>query len=163
VSHSPIVSPEAWLAARTALLTEQEAFTRQGDAIDAQRRRLPMVKVTKDYVFTSTFNHDFHVTIDAAVAPTTYDHREIAADTSFEVSGYSVFLRIEDEVFRSYSTYERGTEKLADAVCLVGLTPYGRQKEWEDSPPGWPRRAALGQLHRQSRGVHAPVRRRSAA
>jgi len=111
MSHPPIVSPEAWLAARTALLTEEQAFTRKDDAIDAQRRRLPMVKVTKGYVFTSTFNHDFHVTIDAAVAPATYDHREIAADTSFEVSGYSVFLRIEDEVSRSYSTYERGDRK----------------------------------------------------
>lgn len=53
MNHPPIVAPEAWLAARTALLTEEKALTRQGDAVNAQRRRLPMVKVTKDYAFTS--------------------------------------------------------------------------------------------------------------
>ena len=55
----------------------------------------------------SDFNYDFHVTIDATVAPATYNYREVAADTSFEVSGYCVFLRIEGEVFHTYSTYAR--------------------------------------------------------
>lgn len=92
----------------------------------------------------SNFNYGFHITIYTAVAPATYNYRELAADTSFGVSGYSVFLHIEDEVFHTYSTYARGTEKLSDAVCLVDLTPYGRQEEWEDSPPDWPRRATHG-------------------
>jgi predicted dithiol-disulfide oxidoreductase (DUF899 family) len=46
-----IVSPEEWLEARKALLAEEKAFTRATDALNAKRRSLPWVKVTKDYVF----------------------------------------------------------------------------------------------------------------
>lgn len=47
----PVVSREAWLAARKALLAREKEATRQRDAISAARRRLPMVKVDKPYVF----------------------------------------------------------------------------------------------------------------
>jgi len=47
----PIVSAEAWLAARKALLAREKAMTRERDAINAERRRLPMVKVDKKYRF----------------------------------------------------------------------------------------------------------------
>src|SRR5262245_21241078 len=40
-----IVSHDEWLAARKALLVKEKAHTREGDAISADRRRLPMVKV----------------------------------------------------------------------------------------------------------------------
>lgn len=47
----PIVSREDWLAARDALLAKEKAHTRAGDAIAAERRRLPMVRIEADYVF----------------------------------------------------------------------------------------------------------------
>src|SRR5581483_10080830 len=46
-----IVSRDEWLAARKQLLDEEKALSRQRDAVNAQRRRLPMVKVDKPYVF----------------------------------------------------------------------------------------------------------------
>jgi len=46
-----VVSPEEWLAARAALLTREKEFTRANDALNADRRRLPMVEVGKDYTF----------------------------------------------------------------------------------------------------------------
>ena len=46
-----VVSREEWLAARKELLVREKAFTRQRDALNAERRRLPMVKVDKEYVF----------------------------------------------------------------------------------------------------------------
>jgi predicted dithiol-disulfide oxidoreductase (DUF899 family) len=46
-----VVSREAWLAARTELLAREKEFTRLRDALSADRRRLPMVEITKDYVF----------------------------------------------------------------------------------------------------------------
>ena len=46
-----IVSREEWTAARTALLAEEKRLTRARDRLNAQRRRLPMVEVTEDYVF----------------------------------------------------------------------------------------------------------------
>lgn len=47
----PIVSRAEWLAARKQLLTEEKALTRARDALAAKRRRLPMVKIEKDYRF----------------------------------------------------------------------------------------------------------------
>jgi len=47
----PVVSRDEWLAARTELLAKEKAFTRARDALNADRRRLPMVAVDKDYPF----------------------------------------------------------------------------------------------------------------
>jgi predicted dithiol-disulfide oxidoreductase (DUF899 family) len=46
-----VVSREEWLAARTALLAKEKELTRARDALNAERRRLPMVEITKPYVF----------------------------------------------------------------------------------------------------------------
>lgn len=46
-----IVSRAAWLKARKALLAKEKRLTRQRDALTAARRRLPWVKIEKDYVF----------------------------------------------------------------------------------------------------------------
>jgi predicted dithiol-disulfide oxidoreductase (DUF899 family) len=47
----PIVSRDAWLAARKELLSKEKEFTRQRDRLSALRRELPWVKVEKAYVF----------------------------------------------------------------------------------------------------------------
>jgi Bacterial protein of unknown function (DUF899) len=46
-----IVSREEWLKARLELLAEEKALTRRRDVLNARRRRLPMVRVEKKYVF----------------------------------------------------------------------------------------------------------------
>jgi predicted dithiol-disulfide oxidoreductase (DUF899 family) len=51
MSLPKIVSREEWLEARKALLAREKEMTRARDALNAERRRLPMVKVEKDYVF----------------------------------------------------------------------------------------------------------------
>lgn len=47
----PIVARVDWEAASRRLLEQEKALTRMKDAVSAQRRRLPMVEVTTDYVF----------------------------------------------------------------------------------------------------------------
>jgi predicted dithiol-disulfide oxidoreductase (DUF899 family) len=47
----PVVSEEEWQAAREALLVKEKEATRARDALAAERRRLPMVRIEKDYVF----------------------------------------------------------------------------------------------------------------
>ena len=47
----PVVSKREWLAARTALLAKEKAFTRERDQLSAARRALPWVRIDKDYVF----------------------------------------------------------------------------------------------------------------
>ena len=49
-----------------------------------------------------------------------------------------------DDVFHTYAAYAHGTECLTDAYSLLDTTPYGRQQDFEDSPPGWPQRPTYG-------------------
>jgi predicted dithiol-disulfide oxidoreductase (DUF899 family) len=48
-----IVTPEQWRAAREALLEKEKAHTRARDAMAAERRRMPMIRVDRDYRFTA--------------------------------------------------------------------------------------------------------------
>ena len=49
--HPPIVSREKWLAARKKLLRREKKVTREYDRVSAARRRLPMVRLEKKYIF----------------------------------------------------------------------------------------------------------------
>jgi predicted dithiol-disulfide oxidoreductase (DUF899 family) len=51
MNHPEIVSRAEWLVARKDLLSREKEFTRQRDALSAARRKLPMVKIDKAYVF----------------------------------------------------------------------------------------------------------------
>jgi predicted dithiol-disulfide oxidoreductase (DUF899 family) len=241
IPHPEVVSRDEWLAARKELLGEEKELTRRKDAIAAKRRRLPMVKLDKQYVFEgpdgnaslrdlfegrrqlivyhfmfdpewdkgcpgctgyvdslgdlstlgerdttfalisraplpkleaykaskgwnipwyssfeSDFNYDFHVTLDEKVAPVEYNYRSKAEWAKLrgaeatermmqgEEHGHSVFFRIEDDLFHTYSAYGRSTEGLSEAYGLLDITPYGRQEDFEDSPPGWPQKPTYG-------------------
>lgn len=51
VEHPKVVSQAEWLAARKELLTKEKQFTRERDALSAERRKLPWVQVDKEYTF----------------------------------------------------------------------------------------------------------------
>src|ERR1700743_463183 len=51
MSLPQVVTRTEWVEARRQLLAEEKKLTRQRDALNAERRRLPMVRVEKDYVF----------------------------------------------------------------------------------------------------------------
>jgi len=51
IEHPKVVSREEWVAARKELLAKEKQLTRQSDALAAERRNLPWVKVDKEYVF----------------------------------------------------------------------------------------------------------------
>jgi predicted dithiol-disulfide oxidoreductase (DUF899 family) len=242
MSYPQIVSREDWLVARKALLIEEKQLTHQRDALNAKRRRLPMVKIETEYYFEgpdgmvpllelfaghrqliiyhfmlepgeappgesgepfdercsgcsfvvdnighlshlhardtslvlvsrapfgkiqpfkrrmgwsipwyssygSEFNYDFHVTNDESIRPIEYNYQDKAAllrkgesyHLSGEQPGVSVFLRNdENEIYHTYSTYGRGLDILDGTYNWLDLTAFGRQEEWEDSPPGWP-------------------------
>jgi predicted dithiol-disulfide oxidoreductase (DUF899 family) len=92
--------------------------------------------------FGSSFNYDFHVTLDESVAPIEYNYRtaaeyaargddEFVKGESLERPGYSMFLRDGDRVFHTYSMYARGAEQLGGSYYFLDLTALGRQEEWE--------------------------------
>ena len=223
-----VVTREEWLAARLELLAKEKELTRARDRLNADRRRLPMVRVEKDYRFKgpdgeeglldlfdgrpqlvmhhfmygpdwdrgcsscssaadqignlrqlharntslvavsrapyatlaayrdrmgwsfpwyssygSDFNYDFHVTLDDRVAPVRMffkDEAELAASgepwtedqRGTEMPGISAFLRVDDEVFHTYSTFGRGIEEFHNGYPWLDLTALGRQEEWEE-------------------------------
>src|SRR5215831_8077240 len=51
MSLPQVVSREEWLSARRQLLAKEEELTRRRDALNSDRRRLPMVRIEKEYVF----------------------------------------------------------------------------------------------------------------
>ena len=236
--HPPIVSRAEWLAERKKLLPHEKELTKHYDRVNAERRRLPMVKIEKDYVFDgpngkrslkdlfearaqlilyhfmfdptwdkgcpgctgwvdalgdlsllekrdttfvvvsraplakldaykaqkrwsnawfssfgSDFNYDFHVTLDPKIAPAESNYRNKAETEAAkghpvkmegEQHGLSVFFSIGDDIFHTYSVYARGCESLTNAYSLLDTTPYGRQQDFEDSPPGWPQKPTYG-------------------
>jgi predicted dithiol-disulfide oxidoreductase (DUF899 family) len=51
MSLPEVVSREQWREARVHLLADEKALTRRRDALNADRRRLPMVRIEKEYMF----------------------------------------------------------------------------------------------------------------
>ncbi|MGH8834870.1 MAG: DUF899 family protein, partial [Actinomycetes bacterium] len=54
------------------------------------------------------------------------------------------FLRDGEDIYRTYSTTARGVDRILFSHNILDLTPYGRQEDWEDSPPGWPQHPTYG-------------------
>ena len=96
--------------------------------------------------FGSDFNYDFHTTLDEAKGSVEWNYRSAKSlveagkipSTKGELPALSCFLRIDDDVFHTYSAYARGLEPLLTTYHLLDLTAYGRQEDWEISPEGWP-------------------------
>jgi len=51
MSLPQVVSRDEWLVARKELLAKEKELTRRRDALNAERRRLAMVEIEKDYFF----------------------------------------------------------------------------------------------------------------
>src|SRR5690348_16313934 len=51
IPHPPVASREYWLVERKKLLKHEKELTEHRDRVNAERRRLPMVKIEKEYVF----------------------------------------------------------------------------------------------------------------
>ena len=95
----------------------------------------------------TTFNYDFHVTLDDSVMQLEYNYRTkaewaelpsgdlVQGDQPFDLHGMSCFLRTGDTVHHTYSTYGRGTDSLGFCGNVIDLTALGRQEPWEQ-PPG---------------------------
>ena len=51
IENRKVVSQSEWLVARKKLLLEEKDFSKLRDELNLQRRKLPWVKVEKEYVF----------------------------------------------------------------------------------------------------------------
>ena len=87
----------------------------------------------------SDFNYDFGVTIDDSKGSSHYNFRPIAdeprlaeSEQPYEMPGTSIFLRVDDRVFHTYSSYARGAEQTGGSYYFLDLTALGRQEDWEE-------------------------------
>jgi predicted dithiol-disulfide oxidoreductase (DUF899 family) len=87
----------------------------------------------------SRFNYDYHVTLDESVVPLSYNYRTkaewdelptgglVQGAQPFDLHGMSCFLRVDDDVHHTYSTYGRGTDSMGFTINVIDLTALGRQ------------------------------------
>ena len=61
------------------------------------------------------------------------------------------YLRQGSRVFETYWTTIRGVEVMDNNYHLLDLTVYGRQENWEESPPGWPQSDNMDTLRTNGR------------
>ena len=89
----------------------------------------------------SDFNYDYHVTIDDArnkeynyESVTELRRRKEIPQAPSDMPGFSVFSRKGDDVFHTYSTYQRGVDTFLNTYNLLDMTPLGRNEsrgmEW---------------------------------
>jgi predicted dithiol-disulfide oxidoreductase (DUF899 family) len=85
----------------------------------------------------SSFNYDFHVTIDPAVTPVEYNYKDQARleaenvawrNWSGEQPGMSAFARDGHDVFHTYSAYARGLDPLWTMWQWLDRAPLGRNE-----------------------------------
>ena len=92
----------------------------------------------------SDFNYDYHVTLDESVLPFEYNYRTKAAwdvhpdnghtqtQQPFDLHGLSCFLRVDEAIHHTYSTYGRGPDAMTFTPTALDLTALGRQEPWEE-------------------------------
>ena len=51
IENRKVVSQKEWLVARKKLLAKEKKFSKPRDELNLQRRKLPWVKIEKEYVF----------------------------------------------------------------------------------------------------------------
>jgi len=88
--------------------------------------------------FGTDFNYEFHVTTDER--HTEYNYAHVSAQPEGypqegEREGLSVFLRDGDQLFHTYSTYQRGLDPLLNTYNFLDLTPLGRHENGR--PMAW--------------------------
>jgi predicted dithiol-disulfide oxidoreductase (DUF899 family) len=92
--------------------------------------------------YGSDFNYDFHVSFDEDKAPLEYNYKDKATlqrqapyiRSGTDGPGVSVFLCEGDQVFHTYSAYERGLDSLLGTYRWLELTPLGRQRHVIEFP-----------------------------
>ena len=95
-----------------------------------------MVRIDKDCAFegfdgAAGLLDLFHVTLDDSVVPFEYNYRtkaewdavqanaHVHGEQPFDLHGMSSFLRVEDDVHHTYSTYGRGTGERAGHISRI--------------------------------------------
>ncbi|WP_320772773.1 DUF899 domain-containing protein [Streptomyces sp. CRN 30] len=118
MSLPEIVSRQEWRAARETLLVREKAATRARDALNAERRGLPMVEITKEYVFEGGDGKATLLDLFEGRRQLVVDHFMFAPDWDAGCRSCSAFL---DQVGHLAHLRARDT-----SFAVVSRAPYPR-------------------------------------
>src|SRR3989449_8021896 len=128
----PVVSATEWQAARDALLAKEKEATRARDALAAERRRMPMVRIDKDYVFegpdgTASLPDLFDGRPQLIVYHFMFDP-EVEGWPSAGCPGCSMFV---DQIGHLAHLHARDTSfALVSRAPLANIEPYRKRMGW---------------------------------
>jgi predicted dithiol-disulfide oxidoreductase (DUF899 family) len=123
-----IVSPAEWQADRDRLLVKEKAATRALDALAAERRKLPMVRIEKNYVFEGPDGNITLVDLFEGRHQLIVYHFMFAPGTDHVCEGCSLFT---DNVGELVHMHERDTSfVLVSRAPMAELAPFKERMGW---------------------------------
>ncbi|MDI9834158.1 DUF899 domain-containing protein [Streptomyces sp. KAU_LT] len=128
MSLPEIVSREKWRAAREELLVKEKAVTRARDALNAERRALPMVEITEEYVFEGGDGKATLLDLFEGRHQLVVYHFMFAPEWDAGCRGCSAFL---DEIGQLAHLHARGTTFAAvSRAPLTRILPFKARMGW---------------------------------
>jgi predicted dithiol-disulfide oxidoreductase (DUF899 family) len=128
VNLPPIVSAEEWRVARDELLVKEKEATKALAALAAERRRLPMVKIDKDYVFEGPDGEARLVDLFEGRRQLLLYHFMFGPNQDVGCDGCSLFA---DQVGHLAHLHARDTSfAFISRAPLAKIKPYKRRMGW---------------------------------
>jgi predicted dithiol-disulfide oxidoreductase (DUF899 family) len=125
---SPVVSPTEWQAARDALLAEEKDATRARDALAAKRRRLPLVRIEKDYVFAGPHGETALPDLFEGRRQLLLYHFMFGPNQEAGCDGCSMFI---DQVGHPAHLHARDTSfAIVSRAPIAKIEPYRQRMGW---------------------------------
>ncbi|HEY2505620.1 MAG TPA: DUF899 domain-containing protein [Streptosporangiaceae bacterium] len=131
MSLPEVTTREKWLAARKELLVKEKQHTRERDALNAERRRMPMIEVDKDYVFEGPDGKVSLADLFGECRQLIIQHVMFGPDWEAACPGCTAGL---DELAPGVLTHLRSRDTEFAGVSrapLAKLAAYGAARGWE--------------------------------
>jgi predicted dithiol-disulfide oxidoreductase (DUF899 family) len=125
-----VVTREEWLAARKRLLELEKRATRERDALNAERRRLPMVRVEQDYRFAGPGGQVTLAGLFGDSSQLIVQHVMFGPDWDAACPGCTAFI---DEVADGLLTHLRSRDT---TFVLVSRAPLDKLEKYQ-AAKGW--------------------------
>jgi predicted dithiol-disulfide oxidoreductase (DUF899 family) len=125
-----VVSEAEWQAARDALLDKEKELTRARDALNAERRRLPMVRIEKDYVFEGPDGKASLLDLFGGRRQLIVYHFMLQPDSEHRCAGCSLFV---DNMGHPAHLNARDTSRvLVSPARLSEIRPFKERMGWRE-------------------------------
>jgi predicted dithiol-disulfide oxidoreductase (DUF899 family) len=124
----PVVSAEEWQVAREALLAKEKDATRARDALAAERRRLPVVRIEKEYAFDGPDGKAALLDLFEGRRQLLLYHFMFGPNQEAGCDGCSMFI---DQVGHPAHLHARNTSfAIVSRAPIAKIEPYRKRMGW---------------------------------